>query len=134
MHINIYICVFYLFPSLVDKHLKEKEDNHSGAFQDEWLKDALAEYVDFFPPVSTLLEKNVDNCVYGLGEFRDSTFAEMWEMYKAYRETKADRYKAAYSSSRRWVNLSVNTISSAKLKRFRAYILDKERVNITKQY
>ena len=52
------------------------------------MKDSLTEYAHSFPPISIVLEVNVDRCIYGQRGFENNTFGEMWELYSQYLSQK----------------------------------------------
>ncbi|XP_034065909.1 uncharacterized protein LOC117542365 [Gymnodraco acuticeps] len=121
---------------LLDRHKGEVEDPHrKGEVGNRWVKDLLAEYAESFPQVSCLLEANVDRWIYGQKGFENSTFAEMWELYRQFQSQKdspekssgvqRERVAAAHRSVRKWLRLPVTDITSVQLKRFRTYIMDK---------
>lgn len=117
--------------SLVDKHREELSNKPGkGKIQHHWIKDYLAEYAESFPQVSTVLEANVHQCIYGQKGFEYHTFQEMWELYSQYSAQK-DRpedfsmIQKAYNSVSQWLHTPVTHIASVQMKRFRKYIYDK---------
>ena len=126
---------------MLDKHSSELRNPHRKAeIFNQWLKDYLTEYAESFPQVSSLLEANVDRCIYGQRGFEDHTFQEMWELYSQYHRQKErpeqfsdeqrEIIQRANSSVRRWLNTPVTHITSVQMKRFRKYINDKDQVNV----
>ncbi|KAG9274431.1 hypothetical protein AMEX_G11346 [Astyanax mexicanus] len=122
---------------IIDKHRAEVADPpKKGEVLNWWVKDFLTEYAESFPPVSIVLEANIDRCIYGQRGFEDHTFIEMWELYRQY-PTQKDRpeqftadqrelIKKAYTSVRRWLHTPVTHITSVQMKRFRKFISDKD--------
>ncbi|KAG9269802.1 hypothetical protein AMEX_G16867 [Astyanax mexicanus] len=122
---------------IIDKHRAEVADPpKKGEVLNRWVKDFLTEYAESFPPVSIVLEANIDRCIYGQRGFEDHTFIEMWELYRQY-PTQKDRpeqftadqrelIKKAYTSVRRWLHTPVTHITSVQMKRFRKFISDKD--------
>ena len=98
----------------------------------EWVKDFLVQYAESFPPVSSLLEKNVDSCTYGQPGFQDNTFLEMWQLYDAHKRglptEDAGHAERAYQSVRKWLLMLPNHINSKQMKRFREYIQSKNKM------
>lgn len=104
--------------------------------QNHWIKDCLTEYAESFPPVSILLEANIDSCIYGQKGFEDHTFQEMWELYSQFSAQKArpdkfsgeqrDKIQRVYSSVCRWLHTPLTHITSVQMKRFRKYIYQKK--------
>lgn len=127
---------------MLDKHTAEVRNPHrKGEIGNGWVKDRLKEYAESFPQISSLLEDNIDNCIYGQRGFENHTFQEMWELYRQHQVQKdrsAEEFsneqreiaKAANSSVRRWLNTPVTHIISVQMKRFRKYIQDKDKVLI----
>ncbi|XP_035660467.1 uncharacterized protein LOC118405149 [Branchiostoma floridae] len=129
---------------LVDKHLKDVRNTaRKVEVRDRWLKDSLLKYVNHFPPVSSHLEVNIDSCTYGHGRFKDFTYKEMWEWYKYHKVLEADQQlgtaqdrkmaKEAFLSIRQWLRLREEDITSRPMKRFRQYILGKEKASTDKK-
>lgn len=123
--------------SILDKHIQEKEILATGRIteiRDQWLKDALLRYVEFFPQVSSHLEKNIDCCTYGIGELKSCTYSEMWQLYNEYKSTPVQKEKSeetqtsrlAYMSVRQWLLKSPKEITSGAMKRFRQYVLKRD--------
>ncbi|XP_030237288.1 uncharacterized protein LOC115561396 [Gadus morhua] len=124
---------------LLDRHIAESQDpgRTGGTRENDWVKDCLLRYVEFFPSVSCHLEKNVDRAIYGQGRFKSFTFQEMWQWYSLHKCLNADPQagsaqerkmaEEAFSSVRQWLGMKEEDISSKALKRFRRFILDKEK-------
>ncbi|XP_053272699.1 uncharacterized protein LOC128430617 [Pleuronectes platessa] len=124
---------------LLDRHIAESQDpgRTGGTRENDWVKDCLLRYVEFFPSVSCHLEKNVDRAIYGQGRFKSFTFQEMWQWYSLHKCLNADPQagsaqerkmaEEAFSSVRQWLGMKEEDISSKSLKRFRRFILDKEK-------
>ncbi|XP_039521831.1 uncharacterized protein LOC120475226 [Pimephales promelas] len=80
---------------------------------------------------------NVDKAIYGQGRFRSFTFMEMWQWYSLHKVfqtvphsgTDQERKMAqeAYCSVRQWLVMKEEDITTKSLKRFRKYILDREK-------
>ena len=126
---------------MLDKHrLEVANPNRKGEVGNRWVKDCLTEYAESFPQVSTILEANIDRCIYGQKGFEDATFQEMWELYSQFQAQKnrpekfdkqqREKIQKASSSVRRWLNTPVTHITSVQMKRFRKYIKDKEQVSV----
>lgn len=126
---------------MLDKHRLEVTDpNRKGEVGNRWVKDCLTEYAESFPQVSTILEANIDRCIYGQKGFEDTTFQEMWELYSQFQvqrdrpeefsDKEREKVLKASSSVRRWLNTPVTHITSVQMKRFRQYIKDKEKVTV----
>lgn len=109
------------------------------------IKDYLTEYAESFPPVSILLEANINQCIYGQKGFEYHTFQEMWELYRQHSAQKArpevfssdqrEMIQKAYSSVCRWLHTPLTHITSVQMKRFRKYIYDKkDQVSCLKQH
>ncbi|XP_051254681.1 uncharacterized protein LOC127362666 [Dicentrarchus labrax] len=122
---------------VIDKHrLEVTNPQRKGEIGNQWVKDYLTEYAESFPQVSSLLEANVDRCIYGQKGFEDHTFQEMWELYRQhhaiknrpeeFRDEQRELIKKANSSVRRWLNTPVTHITSAQMKRFRKYVNEKD--------
>ncbi|XP_026120179.1 uncharacterized protein LOC113099513 [Carassius auratus] len=122
---------------LLDMHIKERRHHERKASPDEWVKDLLLRYVQLFPQVSCHLEINVDRAIYGQGRFRSFTFQEMWQWYSLHKSLQDDPQagtdherkmaKEAHCSVQHWLVMKVEDITTKSLKRFRQYILDKEK-------
>ncbi|XP_041941359.1 uncharacterized protein LOC121704885 [Alosa sapidissima] len=123
---------------VLDRHLEETQDpKRKTPINDGWLKDSLMSYVTLFPPVSCHLEVNVDRAIYGQGQFKSFTFLEMWSWYSLHTRHQADpqagseqeRKKArdAHAAVKQWLLKKEGDITTKSLKRFRAYILEKEK-------
>ena len=99
-----------------------------------WLKDMLHEYVEIFSSVSSLLEKNIDSCIYGQTGFEDKTYLEMWKLYRKHKIKKSSdkidsQCKRAFESVRRWTFTPIAQVTTTSMKRFRLYILTKDKVS-----
>ncbi|XP_042582929.1 uncharacterized protein LOC122137917 isoform X3 [Cyprinus carpio] len=122
---------------LLDMHIKERRHHERKASPDEWVKDLLLRYVQLFPQVSCHLEINVDRAIYGQGRFRSFTFLEMWQWYSLHKTLQADPQagtdherkmaQEAHCSVQQWLVMKAEDITTKSLKRFRQYILDKEK-------
>ncbi|CAH1233520.1 Hypp774 [Branchiostoma lanceolatum] len=123
---------------LVDKHMKEvRACGHKVDIRDRWLKDYLLKYVNYFPQVSSHLAANIDSCTYGIGPFKSFTYKEMYQWYQFHKKLQADQQlgtaqerklaEEAHLAVRRWLSMKVEDITSNQMKRFRQYILDKEK-------
>ena len=79
----------------------------------------------------------MDRAIYGQGRFKSFTFQEMWQWYSLHKCLNADPQagsaqerkmaEEAFSSVRQWLGMKEEDISSKALKRFRRFILDKEK-------
>ncbi|KAK2860374.1 hypothetical protein Q7C36_004540 [Tachysurus vachellii] len=122
---------------IIDKHRAEVTNKHKNAvIVNQWVKDYLTEYAESFPQVSSLLEANIDRCIYGQRGFESHTFKEMWELYYQYStlknrpelftDEKREIIQKAYTSVRRWLHTPLTHIISMQMKRFKKYINEKE--------
>ncbi|KAL0963390.1 hypothetical protein UPYG_G00305750 [Umbra pygmaea] len=57
---------------------KSRQPERRAAINDEWVKDSLLKYVEFF------VEVNVDRAIYSMGRFKSFTFLEMWQCFHQY--------------------------------------------------
>ena len=126
---------------MLDKHRLEcTNPQRKGKVGNQWVKDYLTEYAESFPQVSSLLEVNIDRCVYGQRGFEHHTFLEMWELYSQYLSQKdrpeqvsaeqRELVQKAHRSVRRWLHTPVTHITSVQMKRFRTFIKEKEQVSV----
>ncbi|KAL0963393.1 hypothetical protein UPYG_G00305780 [Umbra pygmaea] len=91
---------------LLDRHVKEsRQPERRATINDEWVKDSLLKYVEFFPSVSCHLEADPR-----AGSEQDKKMAQ-----------------EAHTSVKQWLLMKESDITSKSLKRFRQYILDKEK-------
>ncbi len=123
--------------SLVDKHLQELHNpKRKCDIHHQWLKDLLVEYAESFGPVSSLLEKNVDSCTYGLPGFEECSFGDMWELHMKCKASCSDQSvfkspgeaayaRKAHSEVLRWTNTLPNHIQNLMMKKFRRYVVQK---------
>nr|XP_017209817.2 uncharacterized protein LOC108181756 isoform X1 [Danio rerio] len=122
---------------VLDLHIKERRHQGRKEGPGEYIKDLLLQYVQLFPQVSCHLEVNVDRAIYGQGRFRSFTFLEMWQWYSLHKTLQADPQagsaqekkmaQEAFCSVRQWLTMKEEDISVKTLKRFRQYILNKEK-------
>ncbi|TWW55946.1 hypothetical protein D4764_09G0009960 [Takifugu flavidus] len=122
---------------IVDRHVKEKQRPERGPINGEWVKDYLLKYIQFFPHVSCHLEMCVDRAIYGQGRFKSFTFEEMWKWYSLHKQLLSDPQcgsdherrmaQEAHTSVKQWLVMAENDIATSSLKRFRKYILDREK-------
>ncbi|CAM4515148.1 unnamed protein product [Leuciscus chuanchicus] len=80
---------------------------------------------------------HVDRAIYGQGRFRSFTYQEMWQWYSLHKRLQADPQagsdherkmaQEAYCSIRQWLVMKEDDITTKTLKRFRQYILDREK-------
>ena len=128
---------YFTVYSILDKHRTEvhnparKKEINSG-----WIKDYLAEYAESFPQVASLLEANIDSCIYGQSGFHTTTFLEMWNLHRLYpkQRDKPEEFInekralicQAHTSVQSWLDVPLTTIHSLHIQRFRKYILDKK--------
>ncbi|KAG5286515.1 hypothetical protein AALO_G00015660 [Alosa alosa] len=123
---------------VLDRHLEETQDpKRQTPINDGWLKDSLMSYVTLFPPVSCHLEVNVDRAIYGQGQYKFFTFLEMWRWYSLHKRYQADpqavseqerkTVRDAHAAVKQWLLKKEGDITTKSLKRFRLYILEKEK-------
>ncbi|KAK9539736.1 hypothetical protein VZT92_002237 [Zoarces viviparus] len=70
-----------MIPACSTNRAAVTKPQRKGKVGNQWVKDHLNEYAESFPQVSSLLEANINRCIYGQRGFEHHTFLEMWELY-----------------------------------------------------
>ena len=77
------------------------------------------------------LEEYVDSCVY-VGRGLNLPYAEMWAKYDSHRyrlqnPADSEAHREIYDEVRKWLCMKEKDIKSVQMKRFKKYILEKEK-------